>query len=178
MHCRRRRRRGIVATEASERRCRSRDLFCDSLTRSGNKFHLLSRSCSGSTGLADAHWKQRTRHWGVVAIIVRFRNSPNLRGLPTVEALGFRSRRQKERPDPVGSAVDPALVQATEPRTHLTTVVEAAHAQHVPVIASGVDDEETLAGVRQSGVDFAAGSFIQPPSINMDFTFEPCEEEA
>jgi EAL domain-containing protein (putative c-di-GMP-specific phosphodiesterase class I) len=71
------------------------------------------------------------------------------------------------------AAVDPALVQAREPRTHLTTVVEAAHARDVPVIASGVDDEETLAGVRQSGVDFAAGTLIQAPSISMDFTFEP-----
>ncbi len=76
------------------------------------------------------------------------------------------------------AAVDPALLQAKESRTPLIKLVDAAHAQHVPLIASDIDDEETLARVRQCGVDLVAGTFIQAPSISMDFAFEPCGEGA
>ena len=54
--------------------------------------------------------------------------------------------------------VDPTLVRAIEPPPQLARLVETAHGRNVHLIARGVNDELTLASVRRSGLDLAAGS--------------------
>lgn len=55
------------------------------------------------------------------------------------------------------------LLQAAADPEVLRAIVDLAHALHLPVVASGVETDEQLRGVRATGCDFAQGFFLGGP---------------
>jgi EAL domain-containing protein (putative c-di-GMP-specific phosphodiesterase class I) len=74
---------------------------------------------------------------------------------------------------PITNYVEPApsVLAAPAEQGELDKLITAAHAHRANVLMGGVADAESLSRAWRSGVDLAAGDFVEPASTRMDFDF-------
>jgi PleD family two-component response regulator/EAL domain-containing protein (putative c-di-GMP-specific phosphodiesterase class I) len=62
-----------------------------------------------------------------------------------------------------------------QPTDALKTLIGAIHLRGTQVIATGIEDPQTIARVWDCGVDFIQGNFIQAPAAGLEFDFTESE---